>query len=135
MMPFAAPNNVRLVLLNARDFGQSTPFSEAEMKAILSKDKATQAAFMRGAAPEYAAFLDWFIRHEGIPPVKMDAKGVKTGGIGLFGWSAASDWFIPMLALADAIPEGTRALVGEYLRTYVMYGAFIFANMQGINLT
>lgn len=122
LLPFAASNNLRLVLINGRDISKSTPFDEAELAAIQSKDPATQAKFMRSSVPEYANFVAWYIQHEKVVPFKEDSSGQKTGGLSLLGWSAGSQWFIPFFALADAIPEHTRNAIEPYLRSYVMYG-------------
>lgn len=122
LLPFAAENNVRILLPNARDIGKSTPYTEAELKAIQSKDKTLENAFMRDAVAELGSFFAWFVTHNDIPPFKEDARGKKTGGISLIGWSAAGDWFIPFFAMADAIPERIRATIEPYVRSLLTYG-------------
>ena len=64
MIPFASSENVRLVLLNARDNGQSTLYTEAELASIHSTDFSTQEAFMQESIREFAAFLAWFVQQE-----------------------------------------------------------------------
>ena len=122
LIPFTEAHNVRIVLPNGRDIGNSTPYTEADLKAIQGKDKAAQVEFMRRAMPEYAAFLAWYVQHEKIPPFAEDAAGIRTGGITLVGWSAASDWFIPFFAMADAIPEENRVIIEPYVRSLVTLG-------------
>ena len=122
MLPYASKHNVRLILVNARDIGPSTPYSEAELALILSKDPAENIQFMRGIIAEFASFVAWLVQHEKIPPFEEDKTGNKTGGISLFAWSAGNAIFIPFFAMADTIPSQIRTFIEPYLRSYVLYG-------------
>ncbi|THH31900.1 hypothetical protein EUX98_g2263 [Antrodiella citrinella] len=124
LLPFAFANNVRLVLLDARDNGQSTLYTEAELKAIYSRDKAIETEFLRSGVIEFATFLAWFIEHEDVPAIKEDIEsGEKTGGINLVSWSSGSNWFIPFFAMADTIPEDIRKALDAYLGGYILFDA------------
>lgn len=39
MLPFASANNLRLVLVNKRDYRGSTPYSQEELKDLASPDR------------------------------------------------------------------------------------------------
>ncbi|THH29454.1 hypothetical protein EUX98_g4744 [Antrodiella citrinella] len=127
LIPFAAASSLRLVLLNARDVGQSTPYTELELSLLQSNDKAKQEAFFRKCVPEYAAFVAWYVQHEEIPLLKVEECGLRTGGISLVGWSAANDWFIPFFAMPEELPERVRVAIEPYLRSWVMYDSTYYA--------
>ena len=125
MLPFASAHNVRLVLLNARDNGQSTLFTEAELSAIHSSDISIQRQFLRDTVCEYASFLKWYIYREDIPPIREDpVTGERMGGINLIAWSGGNAYFIPFFGMADVIPERVRDAIEPYLRSYVIFGGY-----------
>ncbi|KAH8096633.1 hypothetical protein BXZ70DRAFT_327424 [Cristinia sonorae] len=123
MMPFAPTHNVRIVLLDARDNGQSTPYTDAELDEIHSIDIDIQRNFLRWSIREFATFLETFIREGTIPPIRETRTGERLGGISLIGWSGANGWFIPFFGMAETLPESTRSAINPYLRSYVIYDA------------
>ncbi|GBE81682.1 hypothetical protein SCP_0400530 [Sparassis crispa] len=119
LLPFAASNNLRLVLVNLRDYPGSTPFSPAELRAI--RENPSDAIQARGF--ELAAFLSWFVEREKIPPISesSDALHVRIGGLAVLGWSAGNYQTLSILAHAEKLPEVTRTLLNAYLRCVIFY--------------
>ncbi|THH31895.1 hypothetical protein EUX98_g2265 [Antrodiella citrinella] len=128
MVPFASASNVRLVLLDGRDNGQSSLYSDAELKCIRSTDRTIQEEFIRSGVLEFATFLQWYIQHEDIPPVQVHhSSGERSGGINLVAWSAGNTLFIPFFAMADSIPEKVRDMIEPYLRSYIVFDVPFYA--------
>ena len=135
LMPFAPKHNVRLILVNARDIGQSTPYTEAELALLNSKNPAENAQFMRGVILEFANFVAWLVQHENVPRFVEDSVGGKTGGISLIAWSAGNGFFTPLFALADTIPSDIRTIIEPYLRSYIIYGKYTDSDAYSSYLT
>ncbi|KAI0923298.1 hypothetical protein AcV7_005849 [Taiwanofungus camphoratus] len=124
MIPYAASHNLRLVLLNCRDYPGSTRYTPAELDALRGPDPETQASAMQARGLEFAAFLHWFIETENIPPIfeALDSDEVRTsGGIALLGWSSGNCQTVPLLAHADKVPEDTRQLLDRYFRSFILH--------------
>ena len=74
MIPFAAANRVRLILVNRRDYPGSTPLSDAELAELGSSDLETRARALARQGLDIGLFLAWLIRKENIPPVVIDRE-------------------------------------------------------------
>jgi len=128
MIPYAAKNDFRLVLVNLRDYKGSTPYTDEERAAIRSSDPSEQASSLQARGLELARFMSWFIEQEQIPPISApNEDGIVTGGISLIGWSAGNCQTLPVLAHADKFPESVRNVLGGYLRSVVMYDASMYS--------
>ena len=89
MIPFAAANRVRLILVNRRDYPGSTPLSDVELAELGSPDLETRAKALAQQGLDMGLFLAWLVREENIPPVSIDRDGKQQGGIALVAWSLA----------------------------------------------
>lgn len=121
MIPFASSNNLRLVLLNLREAGKSTPFTDEELIPLSGGDKGARVGFMKQRVLELAAFFSWYIEKEQIPPLQ-ELDGQKTGGFSLITWSAGNAYGVSFLGFAEIIPSQQRQLIERYMRSYVLYG-------------
>jgi len=123
MIPHAVSNNLRLILLNLRDYPGSTRYSPAELEALASPDKEVQTAAIEARGMELATFIRWFIETERIPPITDDLNedGRPSGGIALLGWSAGNWQTISMIACAKKLPVNTRNILDVYFRTFFIY--------------
>ncbi|KAA1472408.1 hypothetical protein DENSPDRAFT_821206 [Dentipellis sp. KUC8613] len=121
MLPFAAQNQLRMVLVNRRDYPGSTPESEEELKAVApGATRESQSEFVAAKGIELAGLLSWFIKTQGIPAVQTVDGKVK-GGIVLVMWSSSNTALFGLLSHLDKVPEDTRSTVGPYLRTCFHY--------------
>lgn len=121
LLPYAATNNLRLILLNLRDHKGSTPFSDQDRSNITSGIAETQVDFMKQRVAELAAFFVWIIEKEKISPLR-EVQGKRTGGFSLVAWSGGNAYATTFFAYAESIPQEQRELLEKHMRSYVLYG-------------
>ena len=126
MIPFAAANRVRLVLVNRRDYPGSTPFSDTELAELGSSHLKTRAKALAQQGTDIGLFLAWLIREEKIPAMSVDWKGKQQGGIVLVAWSLAHTPLAGFLASADTLPADTLRTLEPCLRAYCIFGEHTF---------
>ena len=119
LVPLAPEHNLRLVLINRRDYPGSSPYTEADLEKIAGNDSEMKDEFVRARALEFATFIKTFVEKEIIPKVSSDWK---RGGITLMAWSSGNAYTLPLLSYADAIPEATRQFLEPYLRSLIVLG-------------
>ncbi|TFY75573.1 hypothetical protein EWM64_g8439 [Hericium alpestre] len=122
MMAFAAPNRLRIVVVNRRNYPGSTPHTEDELVAIAKGSSLeSQSAFIARQGLEIAEFLSWFIETQDIPQAHEDEEGTVHGGLALAGWSSANTLVFALLSHLTQVPDKTRATIEPYLRTCFHY--------------
>ncbi|KAL5513086.1 hypothetical protein ACEPAH_3484 [Sanghuangporus vaninii] len=120
LLPLAANHNLRLVVVNRRDYPGSSPYTEEELDVIRKDNETGNDGFGRGQAAELAQFIRTFIEKEHIP---KPALKYRDGGIVLLSWSSGNGYTLPLLAYADSIPESTREVIEPYLRLHIIFDA------------
>ncbi|KAI0632766.1 Alpha/Beta hydrolase protein [Trametes polyzona] len=128
LLPLAEQFNLRIILLNRRDYPMGQRYTDAE-RALLhaitpelleDADKVTAAkadgeTFMKERAREVYDFLVQLVQNGKIPLYDREAK---KGGIVLAGWSFGTGWMTAFLAhLASFSADDT--LLSKYLRRVV----------------
>ena len=130
LIPFSEKYNVRVVLVNRRDYPGAAPHSKEE-RAVLdaaAAEVATDTAAAREKLLQYMEYngrdvydlLIGFVAKNDIPKASAEAN---TGGIVVGGWSFASGWMMSLLAFEDSFPAGSVDL-GAYLRRVILYGTW-----------
>lgn len=119
LLPLAPQYNIRLVLVNRRDYPNSSPYTDKDLEKLKSTDDWSQNEFAKGRAEEYATFIKQFVEQERIPEMTADGKD---GGIVLLSWSSGVAYTIPLLSFADCLSEDVRGAIEPYLRSYVSFG-------------
>jgi len=123
MIPFAAANRTRLILVNRRDYPDTTPFSDTELASLGSADLETRAKALAQQGIDIGLFLAWLVREENIPPVSVDRDGKQQGGIALVAWSLAHTPLAGFLAHVDALPADAIRALEPCLRSYCIFDA------------
>lgn len=113
--------DLRLVAVNLRDYPGSTPYTAEELAALSNPDPTIQAKAFRSQAEQLVAFLEYFIKQNNIPKLK-EFGGTRSGGLVVLTWSMSNVISFSFLGEADTFPRTTRNLLGEYLRTVVLFG-------------
>ena len=96
LLPLGAAHNIRLVILNRRDYAGSTKYSEENLKDLVAGDK----SFMERLALEVKHFLLWFIDTYRIPKITADRK---SGGFAIMGWSMGNATAFSLLGYPDVV--------------------------------
>ena len=125
MIPFAAANRIRLILVNRRDYPDTTPFSDTELASLGSADLETRAKALAQQGIDIGLFLAWLVREENIPPVIVDRDGEQQGGIALVAWSLAHTPTAGLLAYADALQADVLRTLEPCLRAYCIFGEYL----------
>ena len=126
MIPFAAANRVRLVLINRRDYPGSTPLSDAELAQLGSPHLPTRAKALAQQGIDIGLFLAWLVREEKIPAMSVNWRGKRQGGIVLVAWSLAHTPLAGFLASADMLPADALRTLEPCLRAYCIFGEHTF---------
>jgi pimeloyl-ACP methyl ester carboxylesterase len=115
ILPLAAPNNLRLVVLNRRGYPGSTPYTAGEKDNLVHGRK----LFLETLGLQVAQFLTAFLDQNDIPRASPDGK---SGGLALLGWSLGGLSVLTLLGQSDAIPKSYFTRLGPYLRTCLLLG-------------
>lgn len=122
MIPFATQNNIRLIILNLHGYPGSTPYTDEELNRLEGGLEAREAE-LQARGLELAEFIRWFISTEEIPPIREGSgEDELIGGLSVLSWSGGNGHTLSMFAHADKLPEETRKLFDEYLRSLILYG-------------
>ncbi|OCB85418.1 hypothetical protein A7U60_g7427 [Sanghuangporus baumii] len=119
LLPLAVNHNLRLVVVNRRDYSGSSPYTGEELDVVRKDNETGNDGFGRRQAAELALFIRTFIEKEHIPKPALECRD---GGIVLLAWSSGNGYTLPLLAYADSIPESTREFIEPYLRLYIIFG-------------
>lgn len=114
-----SPANLRIVAINRRNYGGSTPFSDDELDVIHGGTKDQKTYFTRSRGLEILVFIDNFIQRFGLPKMSPDRK---TGGLALLGWSLGTQIVVPSIAYLDELPAESQARIGSRLRALILQG-------------
>ncbi|KAF7351525.1 Aminodeoxychorismate synthase [Mycena sanguinolenta] len=101
---FAHQNDLRVILLNRRDYPGSTKYTDAELEDL----KAGRRIFQDRLAIQLAWFLEHFIDHENTPKLSADRN---------FGNATA----LSLFSNPDAIPKPLYQTIEPYLMSLVLY--------------
>lgn len=77
MVPYAVRHNLRLVLINCRDYPGSTLYSAAELEDLSSTDPERQALSLQARGLEFIKFIRQFVESENIPPLTKNSSTLR----------------------------------------------------------
>ncbi|KAI0773416.1 hypothetical protein BC629DRAFT_1595179 [Irpex lacteus] len=120
LFPHALARNIRLVLINQRDYPGSSRLSETEMANLWSAENDRQAMAVRAQGIELATFIARFIENENLPAPAIDGE-TKVGGVSLVTWSQGNGILMALLANIALLDAETNALLERYMRTAFVY--------------
>lgn len=120
------PYNIRIVLVNRRDYPGSDPYTDVERSQLAAAATASEAEalrivedYMRDRARELFDFLAAYVKQEHIPTRRGGC-----GGIVFCTWSFAATWMTTFLGNAALFSAGDIDLT-QYLRRVVLYGQLL----------
>jgi hypothetical protein len=113
LLPLGAAHNIRLVILNRRDY--STKYTDENLKDLVAGDK----SFMERLALEVKHFLLWFIDAHNIPKITADCQ---SGGFVVMGWSMGNATAFSLLGYPDIVGNESYRRLEPYFRQLILYG-------------
>ncbi|TBU23391.1 hypothetical protein BD311DRAFT_703965 [Dichomitus squalens] len=127
LIPLAHKYNVRLVLVNRRDYPGAVPYTAEERAHLLTISIESQAdpaaaqpkmvAFMKNGGHDLHDLLVSFVATNNIPLSRSENS---TGGIVLAGWSLGTCWMTAFLASTESFRRDNVDL-SKYVRRVVFY--------------
>ncbi|KZP26752.1 hypothetical protein FIBSPDRAFT_333820 [Athelia psychrophila] len=114
LLPLGAKDNIRLVIVNRREYAGSTPYTDENIADL----NAGRAVFMVRLAAEVAHLLIWFLETHDIPKISADGK---KGGFAVMGWSAGAATPLSTLAYPEVVGKEAYAKLELYYRRCILY--------------
>ncbi|KAI0328744.1 hypothetical protein GY45DRAFT_949227 [Cubamyces sp. BRFM 1775] len=126
LLPLAEKYNIRILLLNRRDYPESQPYSEVDLALLRPveghggevKTLDNLWAFTRDRALELDNWLAASVKDGEIRPFDTVTK---TGGAVLAGWSLGSIWMMSLLAHGDLACNVNGVDLRKIVRRVVLY--------------
>lgn len=115
LLPLVGTHNIRLVILNRRDYRGTSEHTDKEVDDALHGRR----AFLEVLALDVAHFLAWTIDNLGVTKISEDGK---LGGLAIMGWSMGSATTLSVLGNPAVIPLDVVAKLEPYFRKLVIYG-------------
>ncbi|KAL5498535.1 hypothetical protein ACEPAH_1889 [Sanghuangporus vaninii] len=124
LLPLAHNHNARVIALNRRDYVHSTPYSEADLNVLASKDEDAHSQFLRARGLEIARFLCWVITELKVPKANFGENAASpSGGVVLMGWSLGNLFTDAFVAYLDTYPLDVIETLKLYLKSLIIYAA------------
>jgi len=114
LIPDAFANNVRLIILNRREYSGSSQYTDAEIDDLLAGRK----CFMERLGLQVANFLLWFVQTHNIPRVSSDRK---SGGLAVMGWSLGNTTSLAFIGQPDVIPKELYQKLTPYMKDVILF--------------
>ncbi|KAI0075966.1 hypothetical protein K474DRAFT_1645816 [Panus rudis PR-1116 ss-1] len=121
MFQFAGTNNLRLIIVNQRDYHPSSPLTSEELALLTSPELTLQDHGLRRMSHQIAKLLVHIVDVLQVPPMSETADGRRQGGISFLGWSLSTFLSTGLLAHADSLPTSVKVRLEPYLRSVVIY--------------
>ena len=115
LLPFGAKDNIRLVIVNRRDYEGSTKYTDDNLKDL----NEGRVSFMERLGAEVAYLLIWLAETQNIPKISADGK---TGGFCVMGWSIGNATSMALLGNPAFIGKEAYAKLESYFRRLILYG-------------
>jgi pimeloyl-ACP methyl ester carboxylesterase len=119
LQDIAHSSGIRVVGVNRRDYGGSSPFTTEDMDTIINGATSARDLLVKSMGIELLNYIDIFIQQHDIPVISSDGN---SGGIALVGWSLGTILTVPAIANIDAIAADARSRISSRLRAYIMHG-------------
>ncbi len=124
LIPRAHTYNLRLVIVQRKDYSGSSEYTDAEM-ATLEGDP---PAFFQGVGLTLARFVYYLIQNT---PVCKPSEDRSKGGIGIAGWSLGAIHAMAMFAGLNGLDSLTYSAIMPYVYTLTLYGNTSFDLVLG----
>ncbi|KAF8222533.1 hypothetical protein L208DRAFT_1413236 [Tricholoma matsutake] len=114
LLPFGAKDNIRLVIVNRREYAGSTKYTDDDLKDL----NEGKVSFMEILAAEVAHLLVWFVETHNIPKASVDHN---SGGLSIMGWSMGNTTSMSVFGYPEAVGQEAYVKLEPYLRQFILY--------------
>ena len=123
MLPYASKYELRIIAVNTRSHGGSTPYTDDELAEFASSDVEIQTSAVRKFGREVGSFMVFACTSLGIPAVTV-LDGQKRGGLAFLTWSLSNMGLLSILGDPKTLDDAQKTVLQRYLRTAFAYGAY-----------
>jgi hypothetical protein len=118
LLPFGQKDNIRLVIVNRRDYDGSTKYTDDNLKEF---HEGKMSSLDRLGA-EVAHFLVWFVETQKIPKINAARS---SGGFSVMAWSMGNATLLCLLGCPEYVGTEAYTKLEPYCRQLVLYGYLI----------
>ncbi|KAJ7166043.1 hypothetical protein C8R46DRAFT_1275588 [Mycena filopes] len=111
LTPLAAPNALRIICVNRREYPGSSPFTPAELTVFAGGSDAERAAILAAQGRDLALFTAALISELNLP---------KGGGVALVGWSMGTIFLLSLVACINTLPADTKKQLTGFVRSVIL---------------
>jgi hypothetical protein len=115
LLPFGVKDNIRLVIVNRRDYAGSTKYTDDNLRDL----NEGKVCFMERLGAEVAHLLVWFAETHQIPQISADQK---SGGFSVMGWSMGNATPMSLLGCPEFVGKEAYTKLEPYFRQLILYG-------------
>jgi hypothetical protein len=115
LLPFGQKDNIRLIIVNRRDYDGSTKYSDDDLKDF----NEGKMSCLGRLGSEVAHLLLWFAETHEIPKINNSRS---SGGFSIMGWSIGAATLLSLLGCPEVVGTETYTKLEPYCRQLILYG-------------
>lgn len=116
MYPLAGRFNVRLISVDRRGYGKTSPITADEWRMVESGTEADFLKYIKGQALELGQFIAALVKQQSLEKVSV------------VGWSLASIWIGCLLAFSHELPAPDFQVLESHLTDFIFHGLLFFCS-------
>jgi hypothetical protein len=127
LLPLAPKFNLRLVLVQRRDYAGSTRYTDEEMSTLTSDNP---IVFLCRWGQVFAHFIHYLVRNTVVCKLSDDCL---MGGIAVSGWSIGNAFAMSMFYEGTGLDQEVYRDIEPYLSTLILYGMAFLLKLFSYN--
>ncbi|KAJ3966340.1 hypothetical protein EV361DRAFT_935632 [Lentinula raphanica] len=112
LLPIGLARNHRVLLVNRRDYPQSTPYTDKELKVFAEGPDPARYDQLINDGHDLALLLDGLIQSLSLPQ-----------NVAIVSWSLGNIFGLPLLASITTLPADTQARLGSFVKRTILWDA------------
>lgn len=118
LLPLAHNHNLRLVLLQRRDYAGSSKYTDEEISHLLRNPE----VFFKKEGALLAHFVHYLVSYTHVHRPTEDRT---KGGISILGWSMGATYAMSMFNEQSMLEQTVYSAIEPYATTLVLYGKYL----------
>lgn len=115
LLPLAHKYNIRLVVVQRRDYAGSSQYTDEEMRLL----RENPTLFFQNAGAVFVHFLHYIVKNTHVCKPTEDRS---RGGVSLSAWSLGCAYAMSTFAEDSAVDQAIRDAIDPYITALVLYG-------------